>query len=121
MLVTNESETGDSIKRLFDTSKRVNSRSVSLVRTLILVLIGYSVDGIQYRELKAALKISDGQLISNLNQLVAMKYIEKQEVTIDNRKVDIYVPTEEGKDELIRITQWMNSVQNVVKIICQKT
>ena len=118
MIVTNESETQDSIKRLFDTSKRVNSKTVSLVRTLILVLIGYSVDGIQYRELRAALKISDGQLTSNLNQLVAMTSLGKQEATLDNRKVDIYVLTEEGKDELDRIGQWMNSVQNVVKLIC---
>ncbi|MHA1797409.1 MAG: transcriptional regulator, partial [Candidatus Helarchaeota archaeon] len=70
---------------------------------------------IQYRELKAALNVSDGKLKSNLKKLEETNYIEKNEIQLDNKKLDIYYLTESGKNELNKIIKWMNLIKNVVK------
>ncbi len=83
----------DAIYLLWGASERLNSRLVSLARCLILALLAYFLAGIQFRELKAALKMSDGKLISNLNGLRAMGYIVKSEAEVDKKKVDVYCLT----------------------------
>jgi DNA-binding MarR family transcriptional regulator len=103
----------DDIYLLLEVSEKLNSKVVTLTRCLILALLAYFVDGIQFRELKAALKISDGKLISNLNKLRETGYIEKSEVKIDRRKVDVYSLTEKGRSELSKVVEWMRLVQKV--------
>src|SRR5208283_1034448 len=93
----------DDIYLLLGASERLNSRIVSLTRSVILALLAYFVDGIQFRELKEALKMSDGKLISNLNELRAMGYIEKSEAEVDRRKIDVYSLTEKGRIELSKV------------------
>lgn len=114
----------DDIRSLLEISEKTNNRTISLTRCLILALLAYFVDGIQYRELKAALRISDGKLISNLNLLRRMQYIGKIETEIDRRKIDVYVLTEKGKQELNKIKEWMKAIQKVAQegeMICQVT
>jgi DNA-binding MarR family transcriptional regulator len=106
-------EMNDDIYLLLAASEKLNSRIVTLARCLILALLAYFVDGIQFRELKAALKMSDGKLIANLNWLRAMGYIVKSEAEVDKRKVDVYSLTAKGKTELDKIVEWMKLVQNV--------
>jgi DNA-binding MarR family transcriptional regulator len=103
----------DDIYLLLDASEKLNSQTVSLTRCLILALLSYFVDGIQYRELKSALKLSDGKLIANLNVLRTLGYIAKSEADVDERKLDIYSLTAKGKSELNKIAEWMNFVQTV--------
>ncbi len=103
----------DDIYLLLAASEKLNSRIVTLARCLILTLLAYFVDGIQFRELKAALKMSDGKLIANLNGLRAMGYIAKSEVEVDKRKVDVYSLTAKGKTELGKIVEWMKLIQKV--------
>ena len=103
----------DDINLLLGASEILNSKVISLTRCLILVLLSYFVDGIQFRELKAALKMSDGKLISNLNDLKTMGYIGKSEVEVDRRKVDVYTLTEKGRLELSKVVSWMDLVQRV--------
>jgi DNA-binding MarR family transcriptional regulator len=105
----------DDISLLLDITSKVNSRAASLTRCLILALLEYSFDGIQFRELKAALDMSDGKLASNLNQLIEMGYVQKREVKLDQRHLTAYFITEEGKEELKRIEQWMKSFQTVIE------
>lgn len=105
---------------LLDTSKVVNSKAISLIRCLISVLVAYSHDGIQYRELKAALNISDGKLISNLNRLIEMGYIEKKEVKLDRKTMSIYLLTKEGEQELKRIEKWIETFQRVLSQVCER-
>jgi len=76
-------------------------------------LLSYFVDGIQYRELKSTLRLSDGKLIANLNVLRTLGYIGKSKVDVDERKVDVYTLTAKGKSELNKITEWMKLVQTV--------
>ena len=103
----------DDIYLLFGASEKLNSKIVSLPRCLILVLLSYFVDGIQFRELKAALNMSDGKLISNLNGLRAMGYITKSEAEVDKRKLDVYSLTEKGRLELNKVVEWMKLAQKV--------
>ena len=103
----------DNIFLLLEKSQRVNDSMISLTRCLILTLLAYFIDGIQYRELKISLKISDGKLISNLNKLREIQYIERFEEEIDNKKVDVYTLTENGKKELKRIIEWMELIKKI--------
>ena len=79
-------------------------------------LLAYFIDGLQYRELKAALKISDGKLISNLNQLKNMGYIKKNDVILDRKKLDVYSLTEEGRKEIKKIVEWMEYIKKVCSV-----
>ena len=112
-----EEKKSDSIQTFLQASDRINSRTVSLTRFQILTLLAFFKGGLQYRELKAALKISDGKLISNLNVLGVLKYIEKFKAQIDNKKLDVYVLTNNGKKELEKMTAWMGFIQKVMQCI----
>jgi DNA-binding HxlR family transcriptional regulator len=105
----------DDVNRLLETSETLNSQVLSLTRCVILALLAYFVDGVQFRELKASLKISDGKLISNLNLLKKLGYVEKNEVEVDRKKIDIYSLNQKGKNELNKITQWMKIIEKVTK------
>ena len=105
----------DDISRLLEASETLNTQTLSLTRCVILALLAYFVDGVQFRELKASLKISDGKLISNLNLLKRLGYIEKVEVEIDRKKVDVYSLNLKGRKELDKITEWMKLVEKVAK------
>lgn len=103
----------DQIHKLLQTSDKLNSKTVTLTRCLILGLLAYFADGIQYRELKNALKISDGKLIANLYELKTMGYITKTEVQIDQRLIDVYSITEKGRTELTKIIEWIKTIDKI--------
>jgi DNA-binding MarR family transcriptional regulator len=105
----------DSVKQLLETSATVNSRVMTLTRCLIIALLSYFVDGLQYRELRAALGVSDGKLIANLNQLVEMGFIRKSEVEFDKKKLDVYLLTDSGRKELSKISRWMKLIITVAR------
>lgn len=105
--------TEDQIQKLLDLSDKLNTKTVTLTRCLILGLLSYFADGIQYRELKTSLKMSDGKLIANLNELKTMSYISKSEVQVDQRTIDIYVLTEKGRAELTKIIEWMKTIEKI--------
>ncbi len=103
----------DEIQELLDISEKLNSKTISSVRCLILGLLSYFADGIQYRELKSALNLSDGKLIANLNELKAMNYIRKSEVEIDQKRVDVYFLSDQGRNELAKIIEWMKKIDRI--------
>jgi len=103
----------DEIQKLLDLSDKLSSKTVTLTRCLILGLLSYFADGIQYRELKSALKMSDGKLIANLNELKTMGDITKSEVQVDQRTIDIYSLTERGRNELNKIIEWMKTIEKI--------
>lgn len=106
-------ELNDEIQELLDISEKLNPKAISLMRCLILGLLSYFSDGIQYRELKSALKTSDGRLIANLNELRAMNYVRKSEVEVDQKKVDVYFLSDQGRNELSKINEWMRKMDVV--------
>jgi DNA-binding PadR family transcriptional regulator len=103
----------DEIQNLLDISEKLNTKTISLIRCLILGLLSYFADGIQYRELKSALKMSDGKLIANLNELKNMDYIRKSEVEVDQKKIDVYFLNEKGRNELSKIIEWMKKIEKI--------
>lgn len=105
----------DNIRMLLDTSERINSKTISWTRCQLLALLMYFADGLQYREMKAALKISDGKLISNLNRMEEMALVEKAVAKLERKKLTVYSLTSEGKRTASNIARWMNLVQKVIK------
>jgi DNA-binding HxlR family transcriptional regulator len=105
----------DDVNRLLETSETLNSQVLSLTRCVILALLAYFVGGVQFRELKASLKISDGKLISNLKLLKKLGYVEKNEVEVDRKKIDVYSLNQKGRNELNKITEWMKIIEKVAK------
>jgi DNA-binding MarR family transcriptional regulator len=105
----------DDVNRLLEASETLNTQTLSLARCVILALLAYFVDGVQFRELKASLKISDGKLISNLKLLKKLGYVEKTEVEIDRKKIDVYSLSSKGRKELNKITEWMKLIEKVAR------
>lgn len=91
------------LKNLVEYSNKINSKVFNLTRFLILTITTYVGDGIQYRELKTLLNISDGKLKANLDSLQEMGYINKIKVQVDQKLMHIYRITEPGNKELQKV------------------
>jgi len=102
-------------EEILDYSNKINSSVLTITRCLLLTFNIYFRDGLQYRELKTALNISDGKLASNLNFLVKMGYINKKDIKFDNKKLHIYNITHKGKEELKKILNWMDSIKKLLE------
>ncbi|MFX0100911.1 MAG: transcriptional regulator [Candidatus Hodarchaeota archaeon] len=101
------------IEEILELFKTVNSKVFTLTRCALLALLSLFKGGLQYRELRAALDISDGKLISNLNALKEMGYVKKNEFPLDQKKVDIYEIEEKGKEELGKIISWVKMLEKL--------
>jgi len=110
-----ERKMNDDIRLLLEISEKLSDQTVSVTRCAIFALLAFFVGGVQYRELKTSLGISDGKLFSNLKILKKLGYIEKAEVEIDNKKVDVYSLNAKGRKEVNKITQWMKIIEKVAK------
>lgn len=97
------SEQQNILKNLVESSNKINSKVFNLTRFLILSTTSYIRDGIQYRELKTLLNISDGKLKANLDALQEMCYINKIKVQVDQKLMHIYRITESGNKELQKV------------------
>lgn len=111
----------DIVNRYLEDSIKLNDKIMSTSRFLLLVILFYSVDGLQFREIKSALNVSDGWLSSNLKPLINMKYVHEIKTTIDDEKVTIYILTNLGKRELFKFFEWMKQGLKVVEDKCMPT
>ncbi len=102
------------IESILEGYKKINSDIFTLTRILLLIFISYFKDGLQFRELKNALNISDGKLISNINKLNRMGYIKKEKITLDNKKLDIYLICEKGRKELNKIKKFTRNINQII-------
>ena len=100
---------------ILEVSNKINSSVFTMTRCLLLAFNIYFRDGLQYRELKTALNISDGKLASNLNFLVKMGYINKEDIKFDNKKLHMYTITNKGKEELKKILNWMDLIKKLLE------
>jgi len=103
------------IKKVFEKKNQINSDTFTLTRCILLALNSYFIDGLQFRELKTALKISDGNLASNLNYLIKMGYINKNDMEFDNKKLHFYTISDKGKEELKKILNWMELIKKLLE------
>lgn len=103
-----------SFEILIENSKNLNSKAFNLTRCILLTLISFYKDGLQFRELKVFLEISDGKLQSNLDFLLEMGYIKKIKVDLDQKIIHIFMIDEAGKKELTKIIEWIDLLKKMV-------
>ena len=85
-----------------------NARVFSLLRLQLLQgLASLGPDGATFRELKAALEVSDGALYANLKALIAMGYLEPEKVSVENKELESYRITPSGSGEWERVRDWL--------------
>ncbi len=101
------------IKDIIEKSKRIKPKTFNLTRCTLLALMAYNKDGLQYRELKKILEISDGKLKSNLDYLQDVGYIRKIPIKLDRKDMHIYMIEDSGINELKKIIQWVEFLKNV--------
>ncbi len=93
---------------LIEEAKALNSKVFSLIRLELLSnLATFGRDGVSYRELKATLNITDGNLFTNLKVLQEMGYIKLNEIRIEEKKLDSYAITKEGLEEWNKTKNWL--------------
>jgi DNA-binding MarR family transcriptional regulator len=102
------------IKDLIENSRKINSKAFNLTRCILLSLIGFYKDGLQFRELKVFLNISDGKLQSNLDFLLEMGYIRKFKVELDQKTIHIFMIDKLGINELKKIIKWVDFLKKLV-------
>ncbi len=61
----------------------------------------------RFRELKAALEVSDGALYANLKALIAMGYLEAEKVQVENKELESYRITAAGAEEWEQVRDWL--------------
>ncbi|WP_440950721.1 transcriptional regulator [Methanosphaerula subterraneus] len=93
---------------LLTESHALNARVFSLLRLQLLQgLAELGPDGATYRELKAAIEVSDGTLFANLNALIAMGYIESEKVMVEKKELESYHITPAGSEEWKQVRDWL--------------
>ncbi len=107
--------TNNILEEIVNGTKRINSKACTLNRSLLLALCSYFIDGIEYRELKAALNISDGKLSSNLRALIRVNYLKEEETVLDKKRIKYYLITEKGKKELEKIIEWISLIKGLLE------
>lgn len=107
--------TNQTLDEIIKGTEKINSKAMTLNRSLILALCYYFIDGIQFRELRIALNISDGNLSSNLRVLKELHYINEKETFLDRKKIKYYSITKAGKRELDKIINWVELVKKLLE------
>ncbi|HEV2519992.1 MAG TPA: transcriptional regulator [Thermoplasmata archaeon] len=93
---------------LVEEAKSLNSDLFSLTRLQLMAsLAGLGRDGSSYRELKAALQLSDGALHSNLKVLEGMGYVARSEARIENKDLATIHITDEGQSAWTQVREWI--------------
>lgn len=102
------------IKDLIENSMKINSKAFNITRCILLGLLTFYKDGLQFRELKSLLgNISDGKLQSNLDFLLEMEYIKRIRIELDKKYIQVYMIGDPGKIEIKKILKWMEILKSV--------
>lgn len=92
---------------LVSESKALNSSVFSLPRLQLLAgLSDLGQDGATFTELKIALDTNDGALYANLKALEEMGYLTSRKVALENKTVEAYMITSEGKNQWLQVKKW---------------
>lgn len=93
---------------LIEESKALNSSVFSLIRLQLLSSIAsVRQDGVTYRELKAALGVTDGALYTNLKVLEKNGYIRASKIILEGKTLEAYQISEEGMLAWERTKGWL--------------
>jgi len=95
---------------LVEAATALNSKLVSLPRLEIMgFLVDAAPDGIEYRELKAGLGMSDGKLVTNLKSLADMGYLVAKRAKVERKKLTVYFLTPDGLAAWHQTRRWLQS------------
>lgn len=98
----------ESFLKVISEANSLNSEIFSLPRMELLAsLLELGRDGATYRELRAALTLSDGTLYANIKALEKMRYIQATGVKIEGKDLESYYITPDGAAEWARIKDWL--------------
>ena len=100
------------LKALLEEYPSINSKIFTPTRLLILNLLKFHKDGLQFREFQESIQISDGNLYSNLEILKSLSLIESEKIDIDNKSIELYTISAEGLTKLNKTNKWMNKLQD---------
>lgn len=93
---------------LLDEARALNSQLFTLPRLEILSILNYYwPDGVQFRELKAALRMTDGKLLTNIYALGKMGYVKSEKGTVGTKSLTNYRITTEGRLDLAKVRSWL--------------
>lgn len=82
---------------LVEEAKALNSSVFSLIRLQLLSSVAsVGRDGVTYRELKAALDVTDGALYTNLKVLEENGYLKSKKIILEGKELESYTITAEG-------------------------
>jgi DNA-binding MarR family transcriptional regulator len=100
------------ILKMVNDAKLLNADAISLPRILILAALkDLGEDGATYRELKATLDMNDGTLFSNLKALMKMGYVKMSKVRVEDKEMQCFSITNEGKAMFNAICSWFNDLR----------
>ena len=99
------------LRELLDEYYTMNPKIFTPTRLLILNLLKFHRDGLQFREMMESIQISDGNLYSNLEILKTLLLIISEKVEIDNKTIELYSISTEGLNELSHISEWLKKIQ----------
>lgn len=93
---------------LLEQARALNSKLFTLPRLQLLSILDYyASDGIEFRELKAALKMTDGKLLTNIYALQKMGYIKSAKVNVENKSLTVYRITGDGRLDFAKVRAWL--------------
>lgn len=93
---------------LLNAAKALNSKVFSLPRLELLAILSYyRPDGVEFRELKTSMGMSDGKLLSNVYALMDMGYVISEDVKVENKSLTSYKVTDEGEESWKKVHSWL--------------
>jgi hypothetical protein len=98
----------DSLWQLIHDSHQINKKVFTIDRSVILLLLHCCKDGLQYREIKSLLKISDGKLIADLTTLENGGFVSMRAEKLDNKILDVYTISEKGIVEIKKCREFFS-------------
>ena len=101
----------EKLKQIIESYYSVNSKVVTPTRLLFLSLLKFHKEGLQFREFKESIQISDGNLYSNLEILKSFSFITSEKIEIDNKLIEVYNITPKGQAELKKTQKWLKNLQ----------
>lgn len=93
---------------LLERAGALNSKLFTLPRIQMLSILDYYYpDGVEFRELKAALKMTDGKLLTNIYALQRMGYVKSAKVRVETKSLSTYRLTLEGRGDFAKARAWL--------------
>ena len=105
----------NNLKKIISIYDDIESHKFSATRLMLLSFLKLHRDGLQFRELKARISISDGKLYANLEKLKDLAVINSEKLKIDNKMLEVFMITPEGEKILEKTFEWVNYLRILVK------